>query len=74
MMAIDKQIFHVGNGSEPQGLDPHIVTGVPEHTYSYSSYAKDLTSFNPKGGEMFPGAAKSWKISEDGLEYKFLSS
>ena len=39
--AIDKQIYHVGNGSEPQGLDPHVVTGVPEHTYSYSSYAKD---------------------------------
>ncbi|MBT5031384.1 MAG: peptide ABC transporter substrate-binding protein, partial [Proteobacteria bacterium] len=23
-------ILHFGNGVEPQGLDPHIVTGVPE--------------------------------------------
>ena len=23
-------ILHYGNGSEPQGLDPHVVTGVPE--------------------------------------------
>ena len=23
--------FHWGNGTEPQGIDPHIVTGVPEH-------------------------------------------
>ncbi|MFT5996581.1 MAG: oligopeptide transport system substrate-binding protein, partial [Glaciecola sp.] len=23
-------ILHIGNGSEPQGLDPHVVTGVPE--------------------------------------------
>ena len=28
---LNKQIFHFGNGSEPQGIDPHIVTGVPEH-------------------------------------------
>ena len=28
---LEKQIFHFGNGSEPQGIDPHIVTGVPEH-------------------------------------------
>ena len=27
---LEKQIFHFGNGSEPQGIDPHIVTGVPE--------------------------------------------
>ena len=24
------QVMHIGNGSEPQGLDPHVVTGVPE--------------------------------------------
>ena len=28
---LENQIFHFGNGSEPQGLDPHVVTGVPEH-------------------------------------------
>jgi oligopeptide transport system substrate-binding protein len=28
---LEAQILHFGNGSEPQGLDPHIVTGVPEH-------------------------------------------
>ena len=25
---LEKQIFHFGNGSEPQGIDPHIVTGL----------------------------------------------
>ena len=24
-------ILHFGNGSEPQGLDPHVITGVPEN-------------------------------------------
>ena len=28
---LENQILHWGNGSEPQGIDPHIVTGVPEH-------------------------------------------
>ena len=28
---LENQIFHFGNGSEPQGIDPHVVTGVPEH-------------------------------------------
>ena len=23
---LENQIFHFGNGSEPQGIDPHIVT------------------------------------------------
>ncbi|SVE05593.1 uncharacterized protein METZ01_LOCUS458447, partial [marine metagenome] len=25
------QILNLGNGAEPEGLDPHVVTGVPEH-------------------------------------------
>ena len=29
--ALESKILHYGNGTEPQGLDPHIVTGVPEH-------------------------------------------
>ena len=37
---LENQIFHFGNGSEPQGIDPHIVTGVPEH-HILISYARD---------------------------------
>ena len=68
--AIEKQIYYVGNGSEPQGLDPHIVTGVPEHNILIS-LGEGLTASNPKGGENLPGAAKSWEISSDGLTYTF---
>ena len=28
--AVAEQILYIGNGTEPQDLDPHIVTGVPE--------------------------------------------
>jgi oligopeptide transport system substrate-binding protein len=26
-------VLHFGNGTEPQTIDPHIATGVPEHYY-----------------------------------------
>ena len=67
---VDAQILHFGNGSEPQGLDPHIVTGVPEH-HLLISMCEGLTIANPKGGENLPGVAESWKISPDGTTYTF---
>ncbi|KRP01818.1 MAG: peptide ABC transporter substrate-binding protein [SAR86 cluster bacterium BACL1 MAG-120619-bin26] len=68
---LDLQILHVGNGSEPQGLDPHVVTGVPEHNLLIA-LCEGLTIANPKGGESLPGVAKSWTISPDGKTYTFL--
>ena len=68
--ALDKQILHFGNGTEPQGLDPHIVTGVPEH-HLLISMCEGLTISNPKGGDNLPGVAKSWSISPDGKAYTF---
>ena len=67
---LENQIFHFGNGAEPQGLDPHIVTGVPEH-HLLISMCEGLTSSNPKGGASLPGAAESWEISNDGKKYTF---
>ena len=69
--ALEKQIFHYGNGSEPQGLDPHVVTGVPEHNILIG-LGEGLTSSNPRGGENLPGAAESWEISEDGRVYTLI--
>jgi len=66
---VDK-VLHFGNGSEPQGLDPHIVTGVPEHRL-ITALCEGLVITNPKGGPNLPGAAKDWSISEDGLVYVF---
>ena len=63
--ALESQTLLFGNGNEPQGLDPHIVTGVPEH-HLLISLCEGLTIANPKGGENLPGVAESWAISEDG--------
>ncbi|MBL88115.1 MAG: peptide ABC transporter substrate-binding protein [Gammaproteobacteria bacterium] len=67
---LEDKIFHYGNGSEPQGIDPHIVTGVPEHNILIS-LCEGLTTVNPMGGDNLPGAAASWTLSDDGREYIF---
>ncbi|MDY6982323.1 MAG: peptide ABC transporter substrate-binding protein [Pseudomonadota bacterium] len=63
-------VFHMGNASEPQGLDPHIVSGVPEH-YIISAIFEGLTTKNPSTLEIEPGVAESWDISDDGRTYTF---
>ena len=70
---LEQQIYHHGNGSEPQGIDPHIVTGVPEH-HILISLCEGLTipNPNPTGSDGYiPGTAESWTISDDGKEYIF---
>lgn len=57
-------ILHFGNGSEPQGLDPHVVTGVPESKLIDALY-EGLTRKNPWTLEPEPGAAASWSFSDD---------
>jgi len=67
------QIYHHGNGSEPQGIDPHVVTGVPEH-HILISLCEGLTIPNPNPNDMngyMAGTAESWSISDDGKEYIF---
>ena len=59
---LENQVFHFGNGTEPQGLDPHIVTGVPEN-HLLTALCEGLTIYNPKGGSQLPGVAESWDIS-----------
>ena len=63
-------ILHWGNASEPQGLDPHVVTGVPEHRIIKTLF-EGLVTKNPYTLEVEPGAAESWTVSEDGLVYTF---
>lgn len=63
-------VLHFGNGTEPQGLDPHIVTGVPEH-HIITALFEGLVSKDPYTLEPVPGVAESWDISEDGRTYTF---
>jgi oligopeptide transport system substrate-binding protein len=57
-------ILHYGNGAEPQGLDPHVVTGVPENHLIRAMF-EGLAVKNPYTLEPEPGVAESWDFSDD---------
>lgn len=59
-----EQVLHYGNGSEPQGLDPHVVTGVPEN-HLIRALFEGLAVKNPYTLEPEPGVAERWEFSED---------
>jgi len=66
--AVD-QTLTVGNGAEPQTLDPHRAEGVPA-----SNILRDLfegLTIEAPDGSVIPGVAKSWDVSEDGRIYMF---
>lgn len=64
------QELHFGNGTEPQDLDPHIVTGVPEH-HIIATLIEGLTKKDTKDLSPIPAAAASWEISDDKKTYVF---
>ncbi len=66
----EQGILLLGNGTEPSGIDPHIVTGVPEHKILLA-LLEGLVVFNPKNSGVLPGVATDWTISKDGLTYTF---
>ena len=63
-------ILHVGNGDEPQELDPHIVTGVIESRLCMA-LLEGLVGWHPKGLGLIPGVAESWEQSKDDKTYLF---
>jgi oligopeptide transport system substrate-binding protein len=65
-----QQELYIGIGTEPEGLDPHIVTGVTEN-YVLLSLFEGLTKLNPKTLAVEPGVALSWDIAPDGKRYTF---
>jgi len=65
-----QQILHYGNGTEPQGLDPHVVTGVPEN-HLIRALFEGLAVKNPYTLEPEPGVAESWAFSEDRRQITF---
>jgi len=64
------QILNIGNGTEPQGLDPHVITGIPEFQI-IRALLEGLVTEDPKTLDPLPGAAESWTISEDRRTYVF---
>jgi oligopeptide transport system substrate-binding protein len=64
------QVLHLGNGSEPNDLDPHRVTGVTEHNI-ISALLEGLVAEDPRTLDPVPGTATHWDVSDDALTYTF---
>jgi len=64
-----ESVLHRGNGAEPETLDPAKSTGVPESNIQYE-LLEGLTTYS-MDGDVVPGVAKSWDVSDDGLTYTF---
>jgi oligopeptide transport system substrate-binding protein len=69
-VGIATQTLHVGNGLEPQDLDPHLITGISEIKI-LSALLEGLVGQAPEDLSPVPGVAESWDISEDGRIYTF---
>jgi oligopeptide transport system substrate-binding protein len=65
----ESQVLHWGNGAEPQSLDPHKSQGTPGSNIQRELF-EGLINEAPSG-EIIPGAAQSWEISDDGKTYTF---
>lgn len=57
-------ILHYGNGAEPQSLDPHVMSGVPEVTIARALF-EGLVTMHPGTLEVVPGVAQRWEFSRD---------
>src|SRR5580704_9139144 len=58
------RIVRVGNGDEPQDLDPHAITGEPEYRILMALF-EGLATMDPHDLHPVPGLAESWEISPD---------
>lgn len=64
-----QSVLRIGNGAEPETLDPHRTKSVSAGSILRDLY-EGLTSVAPDG-RVIPGAARNWEISGDGLVYTF---
>ena len=66
----ERKILKITVGAEPEDIDPHVVTGVPEH-HIIAALTEGLVAEDPVDLHPVPGVAEKWEVSEDGKVYTF---
>jgi oligopeptide transport system substrate-binding protein len=64
------QTLLLGNGAEPQSLDPHLVTAYTDQNILLAVF-EGLCALDERSSQPIPAAAESWQVSADGLTYTF---
>ncbi|MDE0348331.1 MAG: peptide ABC transporter substrate-binding protein [Gammaproteobacteria bacterium] len=67
--AVDAKVLRIGNGGEPETLDPHRYNLRLEETILNDLFL-GLTTFDAHGN-IVPGAAERWSVSDDGRTWTF---
>jgi oligopeptide transport system substrate-binding protein len=67
---IREQVLHLGNGSEPRDLDPHIVVSYNDFNIVVALF-EGLTGIDEVTSQPIPAAAERWETSSDGLIWRF---
>ncbi|MCB1121257.1 MAG: peptide ABC transporter substrate-binding protein [Verrucomicrobiae bacterium] len=69
--ATERGILLLGNGAEPQTLDPHVATGVPEN-HIITTLLEGLIAYHPYDDTAIePGMAESFETNATGDVYTF---
>jgi oligopeptide transport system substrate-binding protein len=67
--AVAETVLRIAHLAEPETLDPHKTTLQRESNITRNLF-EGLVVLDPKGN-LAPGVAESWTVSEDGLLYRF---
>lgn len=68
--AIRDQILLLGNGAEPQDLDPQVMTAFTDQNIALALF-EGLCALDEESSQAVPAAAARWEVSADGLTYTF---
>jgi len=68
--AVRSRTLLLGNGAEPEDLDPQVVTAYTDQNILLALF-EGLTAIDEKSSQPVPAAALSWEASSDGLAWTF---
>ena len=63
-------VLYFGNGTEPQTIDPHVLSGSPEANVADALF-EPLVLRNPYTEAFEPGVAERWEFSDDAMRIDF---
>lgn len=67
---IRDQILLLGNGAEPQDLDPQVMTAFTDQNIALALF-EGLCALDERSSAAVPAAAERWEVSADGLSWTF---
>lgn len=64
----NEKVFRYSTRTEPTSLDPTKSNSIPDNEIQHAITESLVRN---TGGEVYPGVAETWEVSEDGLTYTF---